>query len=312
MTELLAELALPEAPAEPSPVELTSTSAEADELAVAPSPLSAVPELVASPLALPVPPPVVVTPALASASEAELAEPGALAVVLSPWELAPPSTVPVPVTVPFAEAFAVVSGSVKVAVALPVAEAPGPLPLITTLADALPEPAPEPVWELLVLSPTSSPVAEAPAEELALEPAPSLALELAFPEAEAPAPLALALAPELELAPPPPALAEEWLSADADAALALVALNVTFLTSGVKGVAIKASASALAETMSPNRKLLGRCMNFLLIKKFDYEVEIPGRRTPSRCRTDSACAKLAQMKTENREKCSLEAGLIGP
>lgn len=121
--------------------------------------------------------------------------------------------------------------------------------------------------EPALLSPRSSPVADAPAEELALDPAPSLALELALPDAEAPAPLALAPALELELAPPPPALAEEWLSAVALAAAAAVALRPILIMSTVMGVAIKASASALAETMSPNRKLLGRCMDFLLIKK---------------------------------------------
>jgi hypothetical protein len=130
---------------------------------------------------------------------------------------------------------------------------------------ALPLPAVDPLSEPLDVSVPSEPSAEADAPEEALDP-PELALdpELAF--ADAPAPLALAPALELELADPPPALPDEWLSEDAlaDAASAFTALNWIWLTSGVNGAAIKTSASALAETMSPNLKLLGRCMGILL------------------------------------------------
>ncbi|HVR68955.1 MAG TPA: hypothetical protein VMT98_20080 [Verrucomicrobiae bacterium] len=115
------------------------------------------------------------------------------------------------------------------------------------------------------MSDPSEPDAEAPAFDDALDP-PELALEPALAFADAPAPLALALALEPELADPPPALPDEWLSEDAlaDAASAFTALNWIWLMSGVNGAAIKTSASALAETMSPNLKLLGRCMGILL------------------------------------------------
>jgi len=146
-----------------------------------------------------------------------------------------------------------------------VAEAPGPEPCTLTLACAPPPPALEELVEPLVVSlPLSSPAAEALAEEPAVDPLPLSALELAFPLAEEPAPLALAPALELELAPPEPALPDELLEADALAAAAVVALTPRFVMSGIMGVAIKASANALAVAMSPNLKLLGRCMGILL------------------------------------------------
>jgi hypothetical protein len=159
----------------------------------------------------------------------------------------------------------VVSSSVNVDVALADAEAPGPLPLTFTSAEALPVPAVDPLSASLDVSVPSEPAAEAPALDDALDP-PELALEPALELADAPAPLALAPALELELADPPPAEPDEWLSEDAlaDAASAFTALNWIWLTSGVNGAAIMTSASALAETMSPNLKLLGRCMGILL------------------------------------------------
>ena len=70
---------------------------------------------------------------------------------------------------------------------------------------------------------------------------------------------------ESELADPPPALLDELLcdSALALAASAVISLRL-ILISGTRGVAIKANAIALADTMSPNRKLLGRCIGILL------------------------------------------------
>jgi len=61
-------------------------------------------------------------------------------------------------------------------------------------------------------------------------------------------------------------LPEELLEALAlaEPANAAVGFKDDVETSGTNGVAIKASASALADTMSPNLKLLGRCMGILL------------------------------------------------
>jgi hypothetical protein len=113
--------------------------------------------------------------------------------------------------------------------------------------------------------PVASPVpsARAPAVEEASE-SPDFALDPAFADAEAPSPLALALALAFEVADPPPALADEVLcdSALALAASAVISVKLT-LISGTRGVAIKAKAMTLAETMSPKRKLLGRCMGNL-------------------------------------------------
>jgi hypothetical protein len=108
------------------------------------------------------------------------------------------------------------------------------------------------------------PSARAPAVEEASE-SPDFALDPAFADAEAPSPLALAFALEFELADPPPALPEALLC---DSALALAASAVIslrpILISGTRGVAIMANAIALADTMSPNLKLLGRCIGILL------------------------------------------------
>lgn len=185
--------------------------------------------------------------------------------------------------------------------ALPVAEAPGPVPCTFTPACALPAPAVESLVEpLLVSVPLSSPAAPALAEDPAVEPLPLLALELAFPLAEEPAPLALAPALELELAPAEPALLDELLEADALAAAAGVALTPRFVTSTVMGVAIKASASALAETMSPNLKLLGRCMGILLNS---CENGSP-LRSPNGPPRRPACARPVIVMTSNGEECS--------
>jgi hypothetical protein len=186
-------------------------------------------------------------------------------VSLSPVAAAWPTAVPSPSTAPFTVAVDVVSSSVKVDVALADAEAPGPLPLTFTSAEALPLSTEDPLSESREVSVPSEPSASAPAEDDALDP-PELALDPALELADAPAPFALAPALELELADPPPAEPDEWLSADAlaDAASAFTGLNWIWLISGTNGAAIMTSARALAETMSPNLKLLGRCMGILL------------------------------------------------
>jgi hypothetical protein len=115
-----------------------------------------------------------------------------------------------------------------------------------------------------VSTPASSvpPLDSAPAEDEASEP-PELALDPAFADAEAPSPLALASALEFELADPPPALLDELLcdSALALAASAVISLKLT-LISGTSGIAISANATTLADTISPNRKFLGRCIGY--------------------------------------------------
>jgi hypothetical protein len=133
-------------------------------------------------------------------------------------------------------------------------------PVLSAPAPSSP-PSPSPSPSVPPVSPLE-PSASAPAVELASAP-PELAFDPAFADAEAPSPLALAFAFAFELADPPPALADALLfdSALALAASAVISLRLTF-TSGTRGVAIKANAITLAETMSPNRKLLGRCMGF--------------------------------------------------
>jgi len=114
-----------------------------------------------------------------------------------------------------------------------------------------------------VLSPLV-PLASAPADDEASE-SPELALDPALADAEAPSPLALAFALEFEVADPPPALLDELLFDDALALAASAVISLKLiLMSGTRGVAIKANAIALAETMSPNLKLLGRCIGILL------------------------------------------------
>jgi hypothetical protein len=264
--------------AEPSPDELTSTPASAEEEAVAPpSVLVASLPAVEPAEAVAVPPPVVSTPASAAADEFEDAVPSPPVLSVAEPADALPDAVPVPSTEPSTEALAVVPSSPsELAVALPVADAPSPVPLTST--DTLTLPSPPTVAPLVELlesvpsSPSSSsslvsspPVASAPAEDEASEP-PELALDPALAEAEAPSPLALALAFEFELADPPPALPDELLLEDAlaDAAIAVAAFSMVASMCGTTGVATKAIASALAETISPNRNPLGRCMGFLL------------------------------------------------